>query len=161
MLEIREANSEADYAFAKQLIVDYATFLNINFDFQNLEQELSQLPQMYGPPKGAMLLAFSAETLAGGMGLRDLGDGYGEMKRLFVYPQFQGKGVGTALMQAFVQKGRELGYSALRLDTLPRLDRAYGLYQRFGFQAIAPYCYNPFPDAIFLELPLSNTTPDC
>jgi putative acetyltransferase len=161
MIEIREASSTEDYAFAKQLILDYATFLDINFDFQNLEQELSQLPQMYGAPKGAMLLAFDAEALAGGVGLRDLGDGYGEMKRLFVYPSFQGKGVGTALMRAFVEKGRELGYSALRLDTLPRLDRAYRLYQRFGFRAIAPYCYNPFPDALYLELTLSDPTPDC
>jgi putative acetyltransferase len=154
MLEIREATSAADYAFTKQLILDYAEFLDINFDFQNLEKELAQLPTMYGPPTGAMLLAFDAETLAGGVGLRDVGDGYGEMKRLFVYPEFQGKGVGKALMQAFVNKGRELGYRAIRLDTLPRLDRAYGLYQKFGFRAIAPYCYNPFPDAIFLELTL-------
>ena len=51
------------------------------------------------------------------MALHRLGDEIGEMKRLFVRPAFQGKGLGETLAQAVVEGARQEGYSALRLDT--------------------------------------------
>lgn len=151
-IAIYPATSPHDYHLAQALFIAYAEHLGINFDFQNFEHELTQLPEMYGPPRGALMLANVDGHLAGGVGLRDLGDGYSEMKRLFVYPQFQGLGLGHQLVEQVLHQARVLGYQAIRLDTLPRLASAYRLYQRFGFYEIGPYCHNPYPDAIFMEL---------
>ena len=52
---------------------------------------------MYGPPGGCFLLGFLGDDLAGGVGLRDLGDGICEMKRLYVYDVARGGGVALAL----------------------------------------------------------------
>ena len=42
----------------------------------------------------------------------------------------------------------------MRLDTLGSMATAITLYERLGFQRIAPYCHNPSNDAVFMELSL-------
>jgi GNAT superfamily N-acetyltransferase len=101
-----------------------------------------------------MLLARDGDTVVGCVGLRELEADVAEMKRMFVPPEYRGRGIGRGLLETFIAKARELGYQAIRLDTVQRLDAAAAMYRRHGFVPIAPYCYNPDPTAIFLELRL-------
>ena len=154
MIKIVKANSESDYAVARELIVGYQRWLGFDLGFQGFLDELESLSVMYGPPEGAMLLAQVDGTWVGCVGLRRLPDGNAEMKRMFVLPEHQGKGVGWALTREFIATARNLHYSAIRLDTIPRLDRAIQLYEKAGFVSIGPYRHNPKPDAVFMELQL-------
>lgn len=61
------------------------------------------------------------------------------MKRMFVYPEFHGKGAGRALAEAVITKARDLGYSSMVLDTSFRQAEAQALYGRLGFDVIPPY----------------------
>jgi GNAT superfamily N-acetyltransferase len=47
--------------------------------------------------------------------LRDIDSCSCEMKRMFVYPQHHGRGVGRALAEAIIKEARALGYRAMRL----------------------------------------------
>jgi GNAT superfamily N-acetyltransferase len=49
------------------------------------------------------------------------------MKRMFVYVQFHGKGVGRALAEAIINEAKTLGYQTMRLDTSNRQNEAKGL----------------------------------
>jgi GNAT superfamily N-acetyltransferase len=109
---------------------------------------------MYGPPEGLFLLALYDEVLAGGVGFRKLDSDICEMKRLFVYEDYRGKGIGRRLCHELIENARKAGYGKMRLDTLKRLKAATGLYVSLGFREIAPYRYNPDPTAIFMELEL-------
>jgi putative acetyltransferase len=151
---IISAESPAHYARARRMIEDYQRWLGIDLCFQNFATELEMLSTMYGAPRGALLLAEMDGEDAGCIALRDMGDGIAEMKRLYVASDYRGLGIGRSLTEEFIKVARHLGYTSVRLDTIPRLGVAYTIYQKLGFRKIRPYTHNPDPDAIFLELTL-------
>ncbi len=140
-----------DYITAKQLVVDYANYLNTDLSFQHFDKELERFNTMYGLPSGCIILAEYADKIVGTVGLRFLSDGVAEMKRMFVYPQYHGLGIGSALMLRFIDQAKALGYRSIKLDTIPELDKAIKLYEKHGFTPIKAYCYNPHPEARFYE----------
>jgi putative acetyltransferase len=131
----------------RALFREYAASLSVDLCFQNFSRELAELPGTYDP-------ILVADAFAGCIALRPLSDTVGEMKRLFVRPQHRGKGLGRQLTEAIIQAARERNYQLLRLDTLPEMQDAIALYRRLGFREIGPYCANPVPGALFLELDL-------
>jgi ribosomal protein S18 acetylase RimI-like enzyme len=76
------------------------------------------------------------------------------MKRLYVRPRFQGRGLGKGLAETVVAAARESGDRALRLDTLASMAAAVAIYRAMGFREIEPYTLNPVPGALYLELSL-------
>lgn len=109
------------------------------FDTKAFEEELASLPGKYAPPKGRLLLASIDHQPAGCAALREIDAIACEMKRMFVYPQFQGKGVGRALAEKLIQEARMIGYASMLLDTSFRQIEAQGLYKSLGFKRIEPY----------------------
>lgn len=118
---------------------EYLAFVQRYFNPEDFEVELRNLPGSFAPPKGALMLASIDGNQAGCVGLRDLGDGVCEMKRLYVNPNFHGNGVGEALVEALISQARILGISKMRLDTGPNQFEARGLYTKMGFKPISSY----------------------
>lgn len=155
MLDILHATAPAHLRDIRTLFEEYAASLGFDLEFQGFAEELAGLPGDYAPPRGRLLLASMEDRPAGCVALRDLGEGICEMKRLYVRPDFRGTGLGRILTEAVIQEARGIGYARMRLDTVPSMDRARGLYHALGFREIQPYRYNPVPGTAFLELPLS------
>ena len=153
-IRIKNCVTEADFTRAKVVTLAYIDWLGIDLAYQDIEQELAGFSTMYGHPEGAYLLAVDGDDVAGGVGLRPLDEGICEMKRLFVYPNFNGKGIGRMLADAVVEEARARDYLRMRLDTLGRLTAAQQLYQSMGFVDIPPYRYNPDPSTRYMELDL-------
>jgi ribosomal protein S18 acetylase RimI-like enzyme len=156
-MKIYQAQSAADIEIARELFAEYAAALKISLCFQNFDQEVSGLPGSYTPPAGRLLLAIEDDEVAGCIALRPLEDKACEMKRLYVRPQFRGRGLGGRLVTAVIDKARKTGYQQMRLDTLPgKMDRAIALYRSLGFREIPPYYHNPVAGALFMELLLGD-----
>jgi ribosomal protein S18 acetylase RimI-like enzyme len=152
---IAVAESEAELEAVRELFRAYAGSLAFDLGFQDFEAEMVEFPGKYAPPTGVLLLARLEEMAAGAVGLRDLGDGICEMKRLYVRPEARGHAIGRRLAERLIDEACSRGYRAMRLDTVPgHHDHAMALYRELGFQEIAPYCYNPVPGALFMELAL-------
>jgi putative acetyltransferase len=91
-------------------------------------------------PASTLLHTVSCDdSPAGCVALREIDSASCEMKRMFVYTQFHGKGVGRALAEAIIKEAKTLGYRTMRLDTSIRQNEAKGLYQHLGFKPIEPY----------------------
>ncbi len=152
---IRTVITAEGMELVRTLFREYAGSLNFDLCFQDFEQELTSLPGPYAPPSGRLLLATVAEKPAGCVALKKLADGVCEMKRLYVRDAYRGTGLGRTLAEQIIREARDLGYEAIRLDTVPSvMGSAVGLYRSLGFREIPPYCFNPVPGALFLELPL-------
>jgi epoxyqueuosine reductase QueG/predicted GNAT family acetyltransferase len=141
-----------DLGAVKELFREYEASLPFDLSFQDFERELAGLPGRYAPPSGQLLLARCDGAFVGCVALRHIGEGLCEMKRLFVQPAFQGKGIGKALAQAVIEEGRRIGYKRMRLDTV--LEPAKSLYRSLGFREIPPYQHVPVEGVVFMELEL-------
>ena len=157
-MHIFQANSDHDIQQARALFEEYASSVGISLCFQNFDQELRNLPGDYAPPDGRLLLATEDDQLAGCIALRKLEPRVCEIKRLFLRPAYRGQGLGKVLVESIIDEARKLGYTHMRLDTLPgRMDKAIALYQSMGFVDIGPYCENPVESAKFMELELHTS----
>jgi putative acetyltransferase len=153
-IAIETANTAAQYEAGRALITAYAQSLGVDLEFQGFSAELATLEHMYGPPSGCLLLAREDLRYIGVVGLRALEPGIAEMKRLFVLDEHQGKGAGALLSARFLEKAKELGYRAVRLDSIRTQRKAVEMYRKLGFVEIEAYRYNPFPDAVYMEYTL-------
>jgi GNAT superfamily N-acetyltransferase len=97
--------------------------------------EIGLVATMFEPPGGAFLVARAgtAGPPVGGVGLRTVGPGTGEVRRLWVDPTWRGRGVARALMAGLEDAAHRLGHSALRLGTGDRQPEAVALYESTGW----------------------------
>lgn len=117
-----------------------------------LAQITAEWTPVYGPPipgdRSSILPAdlpqyaalFEGERPVAGGGLRPLGEGIAEVKRMDVVPDRRGGGLARRLLAELEDLGRHAGYQRLRLDTAGTLDR---LYRSAGFAEISDYNGNP------------------
>ena len=155
MIKIIQATTSEHFRQARLLFEEYAASLDFELDFQDFDIELIEMHTMYAPPDGCLLLALMKETTAGCVALRKLSTNICEMKRLFVKPGFRGKGIGKALAEHIICKGKKIGYHRMRLDTVPSMANARSLYRSLGFQKIDPYRFNPIKGTSYMELKLA------
>jgi ribosomal protein S18 acetylase RimI-like enzyme len=155
ILTFAQAESPAQVAQARELFLEYAQSLGFSLCFQNFDKELAELPGDYAPPEGRLLLAEYAGDLAACVALYKLEPGICEMKRLYLRPQFRGKGLGRALADRIITDARQIGYQRMRLDTVePVMKDAVAMYRKLRFKEVAPYRPNPIAGAMYMELKL-------
>jgi putative acetyltransferase len=157
-LSFAQASSPSQIEQARELFLEYAQSLGFSLGFQNFDEELAGLPGEYAPPAGRLLLAEFDGQLAGCVALHGLApenERVCEMKRLYLRPQFRGKGLGRALAEQIIAEAREIGYERMRLDTVePVMKDAVAMYWRLGFREIAAYRENPMAGKVYMELVL-------
>jgi len=156
MIQIIQADTPEMIREAREIFLRYSRSLDFDLSFQEFAAEMAGLPGGYASPTGRLLLALIENKIAGCVALRKIGDGICEMKRLFVDPDQRGKRIGRILAEAIIREAWTLGYRRMRLDTVPSMVSAIGLYRSWGFEEIPPYCFNPVPGAKFFELRLEQ-----
>jgi GNAT superfamily N-acetyltransferase len=150
-IDIVPATSADQIAAARRLFREYEASLGIELAFQEFAKEVRELPGQYAPPAGRLFLAIDGAEPVGCVALRRLGDGLCEMKRLYVRPTARGARLGRRLAETVMREARLIGYTRMRLDTLPFMREAAALYRTLGFVEIVPYYDNPVAGSLFME----------
>jgi len=140
--EYTEMLIEGDPAFREYLSI------------QNYDREVEHLEEKYGPPQGRLYLALWDGALAGCIGMKRIDDDRAEMKRLYVRPEYRGRGIGETLVKKLIAEAGEMGYRRMLLDTLPVLAEAMRLYERLGFRQSPPHLESPVSETVFMSLEL-------
>jgi len=85
-------------------------------------------------------------------GVKLFGIDYGEVKRMFVRPEFRGSGFAKLMLNHLADHARTQGVSLLRLETGIHQKEAIGLYEGLGFRRIPPFgAYRPDPLSLCYE----------
>lgn len=104
-------------------------------------------------PNVSFLVARNDGEIVGCCALVEAGNGTAEIKRMFVDPEARGLRIGKLMMNALVERARELELEAIRLETGISQPEAINLYRKAGFIEIEPFPpYKPDPLSIFMEL---------
>ena len=114
-----------------------------------MSTELVELRSYYSAP-GFLLLARVSGEPAGCVGVRTLTPASGELRRLFVRPEYRGLGLGRRLLQSATKHARQNDFSRLVLTTLPTMVEAQVLYEAAGYVPIEPYVPEPFDGVHYL-----------
>ncbi len=86
---------------------------------------------------GAILIAELEGDVIGTVGLVPGHDGGTlELIKMSAHPDVQGQGVGKALMQAAIDKARDMGAEQIWLETNTKLAAALALYRKAGFREL-------------------------
>jgi len=159
IVQLQQPASSAEWDLTRAIFQEYADSLKVDLCFQGFENELQSLPGEYAEPRGALLLAWVDDALAGCCALRPLDSSdystAAEMKRLYVRPTFRGLGLGRQLAEGILDAARQSGYSCVLLDTLDEMESARALYEDLGFGEIPPYYHNPFAGAHYLKVDIA------
>jgi len=156
VIEIVPVRDRAIIEAIREIFQEYEDSLGFRLDFQNFQEELEALPGEYAPPAGELFVARVDGALAGCVALRPLSGPVCELKRLYVRPEFRGRGLGRKLCEIVLEQARRIGYQAIRLDTVESMNQARRLYCSLGFKPIPSYRLNPLAGAEYFELDLSR-----
>ena len=165
MLKIFQAEIDEDKRHVREMFWENLNATNLIFSQEfgisldvrvALEQNMAILYQ-FAPPQGRLLLGEYETKIAGCAGLRKIGEDVGEIKTMYVRPEYRRKGIGRALLKAILNEASQIGYSKIRLDSAPFAKEAHALYRSVGFQNTQPYPESEIPKKyhsnwIFMEI---------
>ena len=107
--------------------------------------------EQYYMQNGCFWCLFDNKTLLGTVALRtiDNDNKIVELKRMFVLPQYQGKGYGRLLLNHAISYAKEQQYNKICLDTRKQFSAAQHLYRSSGFQETEKYNDNERAELYF------------
>lgn len=153
MSRIEQAIIDQDRNKIKELFWEYLSWANtrlseeyqIDFDIQSMLENDMQNLQKYFPPAGRLVFAYQDEHTAGLACMKKINHDTVEIKRMYVRPDFRGKGLGRQLLRWIISKAQQENYKLIRLDTNRFMKPAQSLYQSLGFEVIEPYPESEIP----------------
>ena len=132
---------EKDLPQLEPLMRQYFDELDLKLDPGELDKDLASFKDAY--KEGGFILIKSKTTAVGCVGVRAMGRGKAELKRMYLKPGYRNLGLGRVLLSEGIALAREKGFASLLLDTRLDLKAANKLYEKFGFRDIEDYNQNP------------------
>ena len=73
-------------------------------------------------------------AIIGTVGLKPMGEGVAELRKMYLKQKHRGRGLGKRLLKHAIKRAKALGFRRIELETAGVLREALGLYEAFGFQ---------------------------
>lgn len=100
-----------------------------------MDKELADLDTYY--KDGALLIGFENENPIATIAIKRIDKDTCEAKRLYIKPDYRGKGYARVLMNEMLDRSRKLVFKEVTFTTKPEvMSVGYGLYKRMGFEEV-------------------------
>lgn len=113
----------------------------LTYEPSGRHSDLRNIPSIYLVDGGGFWVIVNDEKIIGAAGLKivDRANGIGEVKRMAVLTECQGRGYGRLLLEHVISEAKVNSLGILRLDTMKSYEKALNLYRSAGFYEIERY----------------------
>jgi len=130
---IREANN-GDAAAVRRLVFDVLGEYGIKPGPAATDRDLDDIEGAYLQSGGTFRVIEAADgTVVGCGGLLPLSPDELELRKMYLLPEFRGRGLGKRLLVELIEHARQRQVARITLETATVLKEAIALYQAFGF----------------------------
>ena len=138
---IRPPQSKAEWDTVRKMLEDYRNEFEDQSCFTSFDEELRNIEGLYADPRKHKLIAVEqrGNKIVGCVGMRTLGPGVAEMKRLYVVPSHRSGKLGEKLAREIISIATKMKYKFMLLDTINEMHAAQHLYEKLGFKKTEPY----------------------
>ena len=138
MVRIEVAEFSEDYSEATIDLVVGIQRDEFGFPVSASQQpDLLDVGKHYRAGSGNFWIALAGDRLVGTIGLLDLGGGRASLRKMFVRPEFRGKGVAPALLERLLDWAENHDFSAIYLGTTSKYHAAHRFYEKHGFTRVS------------------------
>ncbi len=125
-----------DTEIIKELFIEYSRIKGAESCLVSFDAELNDLAGFY--QGGVLLIGYEDETPVSCIAVKKIDNDVCEAKRLFIKPEYRGKGYARVMLDAMLEKAKDLGFKKVTFTTKPAVMQiGYGLYKRMGFEEIS------------------------
>ena len=131
-----EVKESSDTEIIKELFVEYSHIKGAESCFVSFDKELNDLAGYYSG--GSVMVGYEEGKPVACVAIKKISDTTCEGKRLFIKPEYRGKGYARIMIKAMTDKATELGFKEVVFTTKPEvMTVGYGLYKRMGFEELS------------------------
>lgn len=162
---LREVTAKdlAGLAAVRELFGEYAQWLAPFVIHTTIAEEIASLPQPFAAPHGRLVVAAApGGEICGCVGVKHHADGECEVKRLYVRPEWRGRGLGRELLVGALDAACALGCSAALVSSIPaHMPEAARMYESVGFAPTRRFEDHTHAEAemLYLRLDLGDWCP--
>lgn len=111
---------------------------NIPIDIQ-MQPDLINITEVYQKHNGNFWIALEDRSLVGTIGLIDIGNGEGALRKMFVHREYRGSGFGTAslLLQTLLAWSLQRKLTTIYLGTREEFHAAHRFYEKNDFNEVS------------------------
>jgi N-acetylglutamate synthase-like GNAT family acetyltransferase len=152
IIPLSDARLEETRSFLRELLLQ-------EFMMVARLKEMDDLSQSYHKGRGSFWIAvdIAQDRVIGCVGLLDVGDDRGYLKRMYIHADYRAIGLGKRLLLQLLDHAQTHGMREVYLATDHSMEAAQKFYARHGFRRIEqlPPDLDPFGDPIFYIRTLS------
>ena len=108
-------------------------------DPASTDADIEDIESSYFKRGGTFLVLEEKDgSIIGAYGLYPMEDQNCELRKMYLYKTYRGKGLGKLLLEDALSRARQLGFKKMVLETASVLKEAIALYKSYGFLEYTP-----------------------
>ena len=104
------------------------------------DETTDQLFELFQKPRSIYYVALMDDEIVGGGGIypsEGLPNGTCELVKMYLLPEARGIGLGKRIIEECLAFAKENGYTQVYIESMPELENALKVYEKFGFKYIS------------------------
>ena len=133
MINFRNAKAGDEKAILN-LIDTVLSEYGLNLEPNGADFDVTDIKKFYDDNYGWFQVIEDNNKIIGSVGIYKINDSTCELRKMYIYKEYQGKGLGKQLLKNALISAKTLGYDTITLQTNSLLKKALPLYKSFGFE---------------------------